>query len=183
MASFLISNTGKIVEINRKANAEFLADLAQRLNRSELGFVAEIKSKQMSGQQGKLYTNVITGNLRRKWFNEVVPQNQSVKAMVWSTAPYAPHLELHDGEQAASAIRIPDHTVQEHYRQVRAHGPAKTKRGKAPQASILVRAHTVRAHWQMSYKRLRIGQAWQSDFMPKMRQDITAAVAAHFPVR
>lgn len=182
MASVLVSNTERVVSSNQAARAAFIEDVAKRLAQREMLFIADVKSKQMSGRQGHLYTNVVTGNLRRKWFNQTIRENQSIKAIVWSTTPYAPGLELQEGEQEASPVRIPEHTVREHYRRVVAHGPAKSKRGKRPQAETLVRSHTVRAHWVLSYKRLRIGQAWQADFIPKMREDINAAVAAHFPV-
>ncbi len=183
MASFLVSNTGKIVEVGRKASADFLADVARRLLRRELQFIADIKSKQMSGRNGDRGVNVITGNLRRKWFNEVVPQNQHVKAMVWSTTPYAPHLEQQEGRPMAEQVQIAEHTVNEYYRRTRAQGPARSKRGKAPQAETLVKAHTVRAHFVLVRRRLQIGQAWRADFIPKMREDINAALAAHFPTR
>lgn len=183
MATVLVSNTEKVLQASGAARQAFIEDVARRIAQRELLFIADIKSKQMSGRQGDLYTNVVTGMLRRNWFNTTIRQNQSIKAMVWSTTPYAPHLELQDGEQAVSPVQVREHVVGEYYRRTRAQGPAKSKRGKPPQAETLVRAHTVRAHWVLSYKRLRIGQAWQSDFAPKMREDINAAFAAHFPVK
>ena len=182
MASIVVSNTERFIATNQAARAAFIEDVASRMAQQERLFITDIQSKQMSGQKGKLYTNVVTGNLRRKWFNQTIRQNQSVKALVWSTTPYAPHLELQEGESNPAPVRIGEHMVREHYRTVQAQGPARSKRGKRPQGETLVRAHVVRAHWVLSYKRLRIGEAWEKDFIPKMRENITAAMAAHFPV-
>lgn len=166
MASIIVSNTERMVAGNAGARAAFMEDVARRMAQRELVFIADIKSKQMSGQKGNLYTNVITGNLRRKWFNTTIRQNQTITALVWSTTPYAPHLEGETGP-----VRVAEHVVREH-----------TRAGRGGKAHV-VRAHSVRAHWVLRHGRLRIGEAWTRDFIPKMREEIGSAMAKHFPVK
>lgn len=85
------TNTEKFLAANRESRVKFLEDVLKKLPAVTVEFVGKIKLEQMSGQQGYRYTNVVTDQLRGDWFTKAeVTSNQSVKAFVWSTTPYAP---------------------------------------------------------------------------------------------
>ncbi len=157
MPSVIKSNITPFIQGRVQNRAKFLDAVSNRLGRAELLFIGDIKAKQMSGQHGSTGTNVITGMLRRQWYNTTIRQNQSVQALVWSTTPYAP---LHED---GGIVRIPGHTVRAHMRRGK-------KGGSHP-----VRAHAVASHWVQYHARLRIGEAWERDFVPEMTRIITQA--------
>lgn len=161
MATIIKTNTEQFLQHNQEKRREFIEDVALRMAQGELLFITDIKQKQMSGQRGSLGTNVITDMLRSKWFNTTIRQNQNVKAMVWSTTPYAP---LHE---EGGTFMVPAHGVKEHMR--------KSKNG----VEYNVAAHIVMDHQVVFHKRLRIGEAWEQTFIPNMRKQIDASAAKY----
>lgn len=124
MASFtLTTNTRGFLTTQMKKRTDFMAKAIQLIQQETLYFIARIQRDKMSfprsGPVQSDGTRVQTGMLRRNWFQSVVAPNQTIKAQVWSTTPYAP--------------------------------------------------------FQSS--RLKIGEAWMQDFLPKMRDAINTAFA------
>jgi phage gpG-like protein len=83
-----------VVAANAAHRAAFMDEVARLFARQESDFINMIKKDQMSySKEGPAMltgTRVQTGKLRRDWYNTNIRQNQSIKAMVWSTTPYAP---------------------------------------------------------------------------------------------
>jgi len=150
--TLLFSNTSAFLSNNQAKRAAFLDAVATGMYRAEARFIANIQQNQMSGQRGKLGTNVISDMLRKNWYQTTIKENQSIKAAVWSTTPYAPYLEA---DEHPDGIDI------------------YPKNGKALRWKAGGR-------WFFAKKvhlpaRLRIGEAWRNDFAPDFRAVIDKA--------
>ncbi len=124
---------------------KFLGALEAKLHNEELVFISGIQQKYMSGG-GRTSpitpysTRVITGQLRRNWFNQTVAQGQGITARVFTTTPYAP-VHIYGGDFTRNtAWGKPSKSYTVHY-------PA----------------------------RIRVGEAWQADFVPQFKRAMQAA--------
>ena len=153
----LSTNTEAFVSSNAESRRNFLIAISQKLPGAVVSFIGKIQQEQMSGRHGDSGTNIVTNQLRLGWNQPngeglksvSVDQNQYVKAMVWSTTPYAPYHEN------GGTYQVPQHF-------------SMSRNGK----SFSVRAHPV--HYT---KRLHIGEAWEADFAPSMVGVINDAAA------
>ncbi len=174
------SNSRQFLQNNKEKQIEFLAEVQVKISALNRLFIGKIQREQMNFPRNNgtkhsgpraFGTRVITGQLKRGWYDQVIMNNQHINARVWSTTPYAPMHENanKDGTPNNGTFQVPAHTRRP---------PAdkrsfdiKTKRAlQKPSYTIVVKAHAV--HFT---KRLHVGEAWQNDYMPAMRVAINKA--------
>ena len=119
MPSFTLkTNTAEFLAKNTASRNLFLEDVQTRLNRAELFFIGDIQKNQMTGHfgpGGTLGTRVVTGMLRRNWFQKTIIINKKIKALVWTTTPYAPLHEEGGLVRKTSAFGKPTRPYWVHY--------------------------------------------------------------------
>lgn len=155
MPSIIKSNVSVVVSSNQAKRAAFMDGAANAIYRATNDFKNKIQDERMHRQATGVGTNVVTGMLRRDWFNLAIRENQTIKALVWSTTPYAPIHE--DG----GAYEIPGGTVK-----------AFTRKG-----GVKVRSHWRSGHFVHYKSVLGIGEAWEKDFLPMMEKQLIAMAA------
>lgn len=79
---------GLLAQLDR-IGQKFVPNVKRNLERAALTFIGEIQSRQMSGQRGSRYTNVITNTLRRDWFPRIKGTGKDISVEVYSTTLYA----------------------------------------------------------------------------------------------
>ena len=136
-------DTGKVIESLKKKSDDFMPRVQQAMYFGMQQFAGKIQSEQMSGRNGSVGLNVVTGNLRR---------SISVNTLDWGSNN--PGVTMRIGAKYAivhetGIQNVPRHKVSAHSR----------SRGGA---TSMIKAHFRKAHVKKYPKRLQVRSTWNS---------------------
>ena len=138
---------------------KFLGALGDKLGRMSLQFISDIQTKYMNfgGRKSPIVANgtrVITGMLKRNWFNQLAIDGEKLVCRVFSTTPYAP-VHIYGGDYQRYARSSLGH------RTIKRSGVSARSR----MAHITTMAHM--AHYPA--RLAGIPNDWNNQFIPAFR--------------